>query len=48
MKDNLPVIPSTWDDFQTAVTKCPGGAFFLRQPGLEVYQEEEEAAEAEA
>jgi len=50
MKGNLPVLPSTWDDFQTAVTKCPGGAFFLRQPGLEKYEEPEveEKAEAEA
>jgi RnfABCDGE-type electron transport complex B subunit len=48
MKDNLPVIPANWDDYQTAVTKCPGGAFFLRQPGLENYVEEEETADAEA
>jgi hypothetical protein len=48
MKGNLPVIPADWQDFQVAVTKCPGGAFFLRQPGLEAYEEEEETAEAEA
>ncbi|MEN8150701.1 MAG: RnfABCDGE type electron transport complex subunit B [Planctomycetota bacterium] len=48
MKSNLPVLPAVWDDFQTSVRKCPGGAFFLREPGIENYQEEEETAEAEA
>jgi RnfABCDGE-type electron transport complex B subunit len=47
MDGNIPVIPSTWEDFQTAVKKCPGGAFFVRDPGLDSLpaEEEEEAAE---
>jgi RnfABCDGE-type electron transport complex B subunit len=46
MGPNLPVIPAQWDDFKTAVEKCPGKAFVVREPGLPALLEEEPAASA--
>ncbi|MHC4861001.1 MAG: RnfABCDGE type electron transport complex subunit B [Planctomycetota bacterium] len=47
MGENVPVLPSDWEDFQTAIAKCPGKAFMVRAPGLPAL-EAEEPAEAEA
>jgi RnfABCDGE-type electron transport complex B subunit len=33
MDRNLPVIPADWEDFETAVGKCPQGIFAVRGPG---------------
>ncbi|GAB4336514.1 MAG: Fe-S cluster domain-containing protein [Calditrichia bacterium] len=30
MKDNMPVVPADWDDFATAVEKCPPKSFVVR------------------
>lgn len=31
MKGNLPLFPADWDDFHTAVEKCPDGCFVVRK-----------------
>ena len=46
MKGNLPVLPSKWDDFKTAVEKCPGKAFVVRGHALPALLEEEPAETA--
>jgi RnfABCDGE-type electron transport complex B subunit len=46
MEGNIPVLPSDWDDYQTAIKKCPGKAFMIREPGLPLLEEEEPAEAA--
>lgn len=46
MKGNLPVIPTEWGDFKTAVEKCPGKAFVVREPGVAALAVEEPAETA--
>ncbi len=43
MKDNMPEIPSDWEDFETAVAKCPTKSFVVRIP----VEEKEEAPVAD-
>jgi H+/Na+-translocating ferredoxin:NAD+ oxidoreductase subunit B len=44
---NLPTIPADWEDFETAVGKCPQGIFAVREPGEAKLQPAAAAADAE-
>ncbi|MCU0726597.1 MAG: RnfABCDGE type electron transport complex subunit B [Planctomycetes bacterium] len=46
MVGNLPLVPADWEDFQVAVLKCPAKGFVVREPGLERFGKELEAAAA--
>jgi electron transport complex protein RnfB len=48
MKDNLPVVPADWEDFDMAVKRCPTNSFVVRIPGEEAAPEAEVAEEATA
>jgi hypothetical protein len=40
MVGNLPKMEPDWEDFQTAVSKCPAKGFIVRDPGLALLEEE--------
>ena len=47
MKDNLPVVPPDWEDFEMAVKRCPTKSFVVRIPEEEEKEEQiEKAVEA--
>lgn len=45
MDNNLPTIPADWEDFTTAVAKCPTKSFVVRLPAEEENIQEEVQAE---
>jgi RnfABCDGE-type electron transport complex B subunit len=46
MQGNIPVIANDWEDFNTAIAKCPGKAFMVRAPGMPHLETEEPAETA--
>lgn len=46
MDKNMPVIPSDWEDWQTAVEKCPAKSFVVRDIAKHKLEKKEEQAEA--
>ena len=48
IENNMPIVPAKWDDWQTAVEKCPSGSFVVRGEKPPVQTEEKAATSVEA